>query len=97
MEVLYFLPHFDKLGGVISKFWYIEGYIATTLINQGGKMYFSHNFFIIIRIKNSLKYKFFSLFYTNSFYFISHYHFLLILKLTTPLLYYVSVFAKQDQ
>jgi hypothetical protein len=33
--------------------------------------------------KISLQYKIFSLFYTNSFYFISHHHFLLISKLTT--------------
>jgi hypothetical protein len=64
-------------------------------------LYHINNFFITIRIKYSLKYNFFfliffSLFYTNSFYFISHYHFLLILKLTIPLLCFVPVFTKQD-
>jgi len=40
MDGLYFLPHVGKFGGVISKFWYIGGYIATTWINQGGKVSF---------------------------------------------------------
>jgi hypothetical protein len=58
-------------------------------------LYQINNFFFIIQIQNSLKYKKISLFYTNSFYFISHHHFLLILKLTTSLLCSVPVFAKQ--
>jgi len=40
MDGLYFLLRVGKFGGVISKFWYIGGYIATTWINQGGKVSF---------------------------------------------------------
>jgi hypothetical protein len=60
-------------------------------------LYHINNFFITIQIKNSLKYKKNPLFYTNSFYIISHHYFLLILKLTTTLLCYVPVFAKQPR
>jgi hypothetical protein len=38
MDGLYFLPRVGKFGGVISKFLYIGGYIATTWINQRGKV-----------------------------------------------------------
>jgi hypothetical protein len=40
MDGLYFLPHVGKFEGVIYEFWYIGGYIATTWINQGGKVSF---------------------------------------------------------
>jgi len=44
MDVLYFLPRVGKFGEVISKLWYIGGYIATPWTNQGGKVSFSHYF-----------------------------------------------------
>jgi hypothetical protein len=40
MDELFFLPRVGKFRGVISKFLYIGGYIATTWINQGGKVSF---------------------------------------------------------
>jgi len=43
-------------------------------------LYHINNFIIIIEIKNSLKYKFFLLFYTKLFTLYHIYHFLLILK-----------------
>jgi hypothetical protein len=55
-----------------------------------------HSIFFTFYI-NSLRYKIFSLLYINSFYFISHHHFLLILKLTIPLLCSVHIFVKQTQ
>jgi hypothetical protein len=37
------LPHVGKFEGVISKFWYIGGYIARPWINHEGKVSFFHN------------------------------------------------------
>jgi hypothetical protein len=54
IDGLHFLPGVGKFGGVISKFWYIGGYIATTWINQGGKVsfplffYYTNSFYLLM-------------------------------------------------
>jgi hypothetical protein len=84
VALFYLIPNITVLFMLFFFFLYIFHHSSTSKnFHFFHFLYPINNFLLLFKYKNSLQYKIFSLFYKNSFYFISHHHFLLISKLTT--------------